>query len=286
MSEIRFAKMDGAGNDFILIDNRDGGIERLGPSQVANLCHRRRSIGADGVIMIEPALEGTDFRMRYYNADGLEVEMCGNGARCVARFAADLGVGGRTLKFETGAGVVEALVTGESVSLNMEDAIDLSRSIPWESESAEYRVHFVRSGVPHVVLFLDENERLGATSARDLADTTLRSLGRAIRYDDFWKPEGVNANFASVEGSSSLVYQTYERGVEEVTLACGTGAVAVGVVAAHLDKVRPPLELETRGGDILGVDFRLTDFGATEVNLRGPARVNYRGVIDSGSLGI
>jgi diaminopimelate epimerase len=276
-NEIPFVKMDGAGNDFILIDNRALTFPKERTAIVSRLCHRTRSIGADGVILLEPAEGEAHFRMRYYNADGREAEMCGNGARCVALFASRVGIAGNPLRFETASGPVEAELLERDVRIGMAEAGDLRTEISWESDDLRITLHAVRSGVPHAVVLLHENPGLGAERVEDLPAETVFRLGRRLRRDPLWGAAGANVNFVEVLDRSRLAYRTYERGVEAETQACGTGAVAVGVVAAARGAADPPLRLRTSGGDELRVDFWRTAGGAERITLEGPARVNFRG---------
>src|SRR5437868_11993978 len=148
---LRFTKMNGAGNDFVMIDNRAGEV-RLSPEQIAKICDRHRGVGADGILLIEPASNGADFRMRYYNSDGGEAEMCGNGARCFARFAQKIAGAREKLSFETPAGVIGAKLHGALVTLTMSDPTDLRLGVPLTIDGEEATVHCVNSGVPHVVV--------------------------------------------------------------------------------------------------------------------------------------
>src|SRR3954468_10107252 len=180
---LRFTKMNGAGNDFVMIDNRLGDVA-LTPGQIARVCDRHRGVGADGILLLERASNGADFRMRYYNADGGEAEMCGNGARCFARFADRVAGPRETLSFETPAGVIGAELQGELVRLEMSEPKDLRVAIMIPLSDGEIAAHFVNSGVPHVVVAVE-----------DLEDVDVRGLGAAIRRAEMFQPKGTNANF-------------------------------------------------------------------------------------------
>lgn len=271
---IDFVKMNGAGNDFVMIDARRRPIA-LAADTISFLCDRRRGIGADGVIVLE-ADARLDFRMRYFNSDGGEAEMCGNGARCAAAFCAERGLGmpdgtSRKLTFSSGAGSVSALVEGAMVSIGTVDAAALALEIPLSLADGVIIVHAVNTGVPHVVIH-DEH-----AAARD--DSYVESRGREIRRHERFLPAGTNVNFACRAPGGGVVIRTYERGVERETLACGTGSIAVAVVFAHLGLVRSPVALMTRGGDELLVSFELEPSGARNIVLAGPAQVNYRGAV-------
>jgi diaminopimelate epimerase len=268
--ELEFWKMNGAGNDFIVFNNISGVIPEQGRSEIfAQWCRRGLGIGADGVLLVEPAAEA-NFRMRYYNADGREAETCGNGSRCIARFAYAEGIAPATMRFQTLAGVYEATVRGDSVAVRMTDAHSLRLMVAVRGEIFNGTVHFVNTGVPHVVLFVE-----------DLEGTSVVPIGRWLRYHELFAPQGTNVNFVRVEGPQALAIRTYERGVEDETLACGTGSIASAIVATHLGFVKPPVSVKTRSGETLGVAFEQTPEGARHVSLEGPARFVFRGYVES-----
>lgn len=265
--KIPFSKLSGAGNDFIVIDNRDG---KVNPTSefVAKVCARRLSVGADGLLLVEKPHDPSqaDFRMRYFNADGGEVESCGNGARCISRFAFLKGIVGEKTRFETLAGLYEAEILGERVRVRMGDPHDVRLGLPLTLAEGVFRVDFVNTGVPHVVFFVE-----------DLDATDVVGLGRQTRYHSDFAPAGTNANFVRVVDEQTLRIRTYERGVEDETLACGTGSVATAVVAALRGKVSVPVTIHTRGGFVLGVHFDRKGDLITNVRLEGDARLVYEG---------
>jgi len=275
MTRIPFVKMNGAGNDFIMIDNRSP-VRPLPAAAIRSLCDRRRGIGADGVILVEPATDA-DFRMRYYNADGGEAEMCGNGARCVAQYASGLGLGlgggeGRQLRFMTQPGLMRARVRPGSVAIEMTDATGFEQNVSLELAQATEIVHVVNTGVPHAVVIVPD--------VAHMDDGEIEARGRAIRRHPRFEPAGTNANFITVREDGLVAVRTYERGVEAETLACGTGSVASAVVAAQLERAASPVSMLTWGGDRLTVRFELTPDGATDVVLEGPAEENFSGVVE------
>ncbi|MGC1478955.1 MAG: diaminopimelate epimerase, partial [Chthoniobacterales bacterium] len=218
--ELAFTKMNGAGNDFILLDNRSKALS-LSTSQIARLCDRHRGIGADGLLLVEPPAAGAaDFRMRYYNADGGEAEMCGNGARCFSRYGARLlgETASSALSFETPAGVISASLLGEEVELAMSAPHSLAPSNDLTIEGTLVSTHSINTGVPHAVVFVDDLE---------LAD--VRTLGARIRHHEHFAPAGTNVNFVA-KTEEGIAIRTYERGVEDETLACGTGVVAAALI--------------------------------------------------------
>lgn len=276
MKRIPFWKMSGSGNDFILIDNRRGLLQGMDLRQfVARVCRRRISVGADGVILIEEPSRGAparpaggDFRWRYFNADGGEVEMCGNGSRCAARFAFLQGIAQETMTFETLAGLVRAEVREGRVKVRLPDPEDLRLDLRVPIDGKEYPAAFLNTGVPHVVYFVE-----------DLEGTDVLGLGRKTRYHDLFAPAGANANFVRVLGPRRLAIRTYERGVEDETLACGTGAIAAACIAAAWGKVAPPVDLLTRSGLILTVYFQQAGEQFHDIFLEGDAQVIYSGEI-------
>lgn len=264
---LSFTKMNGAGNDFVMVDNRD--LSRsLDRGTIAQLCDRHRGVGADGLIAVEPAENGADFKMRYYNADGGEAEMCGNGARCFARFASRLSGKTDSVSFETLAGVIGARFIGERVQLQMSVPKDLALGAKLTAHGQDVTVHFVNTGVPHAIVFVDS---LGAVD--------VRNVGAALRYHDHFAPKGTNANFVEIEAPRVLGIRTYERGVEDETLACGTGVCAAALIHHALTGATSPIEVRVKGGDTMEVGFVPTDDGYTEVTLTGPADFVFEGQV-------
>jgi diaminopimelate epimerase len=263
---IEFFKMSGSGNDFIVIDNRDGSLA-VGdlPGFAGILCARKGSVGADGLIVIENSPR-VDFRWRFFNADGSEAEMCGNGGRCAARFAFIKGIAPEKMSFETLAGVIDAAVKGDVVKLRLTDPCELMLDYELETDKGPLTVSSVNTGVPHVVCFVDDLERF------DVFD-----VGRNIRYHEHYRPAGTNADFAAVVNEHSIKVRTYERGVEDETLACGTGSVASVLIASRKGLVSPPVDVLVRSGEILRIYFDPTEAGFDNVYLEGVAEVVYQG---------
>ena len=258
MPGIPFSKLSGSGNDFILIDNRQG-IVPAGelPRLSRVLCRRKFSVGADGLIAIEKA-ETADFRWQFFNADGSSAEMCGNGGRCAARFAVERGIAGPRLCFETLAGPIRALVTGRRVKLELVVTGDLRLPIDIPLVSGTRRGASINTGVPHVVLSED-----------DLEAVRVESLGREIRNHPLFAPAGTNVDFVCRTGKAEVAVRTYERGVEGETLACGTGAVASALVGACWWGLASPVAVRTRGGEVLTIHFSLQGERFDEVFLEG-----------------
>jgi diaminopimelate epimerase len=265
---LRFTKMNGAGNDFILVDNRAGDIQ-LNRSQITRLCDRHRGIGADGILLLEKASKCADFRMRYFNADGGEAEMCGNGARCFARFANKVAEAGDNISFETQAGVISAELVGDLVKLQMTEPTDLRLDIRLPVANDKKTVHFINSGVPHVVIRVSQTD-----------DVDVLREGSAIRHHKTFLPKGTNVNFIEKRGPKKIAVRTYERGVEDETLACGTGVVASALIFATTENTNGPITVIARGGDELQVGFEKSDKQFRNVTLTGPAEFVFEGTID------
>ncbi len=266
LMNLSFTKMNGAGNDFVVIDNR-ALDKNLSKEQIERLCDRHRGVGADGLLAVEPAESGADVKFRYYNADGGEAEMCGNGARCFGRYTARLLGGDRTfLTFETIAGTLKAELIGSDVCIDMSDPIDLEMNSPVESVAP---VHNFNTGVPHAVVFVD-----------DLENCDIVKNGAAIRYHDHYSPNGTNANFVGVLAPDHLAVRTYERGVEGETLACGTGITACALIHHLLTDSPSPIKIDVQGGDTLSIGFKAgPDQTFTKVTLTGPADFVFDGEI-------
>jgi diaminopimelate epimerase len=264
---LRFTKMNGAGNDFVMIDNRGGGV-RLSREQIAKICDRHRGVGADGVLLIEPANNSADFRMRYYNSDGGEAEMCGNGARCFARFVEKVAGAARDVSFETPAGIIAAHLHGDLVTLNMSEPTDLQLNVTLGVGYENKSVHFVNTGVPHVVVPVVNIEEVDVVRE-----------GAAIRRHEMFSPKGANVNFLERRGGNKIGIRTYERGVENETLACGTGVVASALIFAAMEKTEGPVGVLVRGGSELSVDFQRNGERFTDVTLTGPAEFVFEGTI-------
>ena len=261
-----FAKYEGAGNDFILIDNRDGGFTP-DAERIARLCDRHFGIGADGLMTLSHNAE-IDCSMRYYNADGSLGEMCGNGARCFALFAEHLGIGGETKFFDATDGLHTARIrrtkgaTGE-IEVGMIAVREIRRGDGW---------WFLNTGVPHYVEFVD-----------DLGAVDVCARGRAIRYDLERFPQGTNVNFVQPVEPGLIRMRTYERGVENETLACGTGATAAAIVTSYTQQTGTTRFRVLVPGGELSIRFSHEPATSiyTDVRLTGPARRVFDGVFDS-----
>lgn len=257
---LTFYKYHGTGNDFVILDNRDNRYDQLNNQQVAKICHRRFGIGADGLMMLNQ-LPGYDFEMIYYNADGNTSTMCGNGGRCLVKFAFDMGIRKYTYKFIAVDGEHEAEIDNHNlIRLKMKDVDSVE-------EHSSYSV--VNTGSPHYVKFMNDVE------AADVVTN-----GRAIRNSNHFKAEGINVNFVENTGEDSIFVRTYERGVEDETMSCGTGVTAAALMSAHNERGFNRVEIKTPGGH-LSVEFnKLSDQSFNDIWLCGPATFVYKGEIE------
>jgi diaminopimelate epimerase len=263
-TSLRFSKIQGTGNDFVIINNFGAEFEtlcqRFGIEErelVRAVCSRRTGVGADGLILVEPS-QSADFKWRFFNADGSSAKMCGNGMRCVARYAFEEGIAPKKMRVETGAGIVEAEVLGRDVKVKLTPPKELQLNLKAEGLT----LHFIDTGVPHAVVIVDSVELV-----------KVDEIGRKIRNSPLFAPSGANVNFAEVRLDKVLV-RTYERGVEGETLACGTGATASALIAAELFNLSSPVEVEVRSGERLKIYF---DENMREVYLEGPTLWVYDG---------
>ncbi|MFC2048908.1 diaminopimelate epimerase [Elusimicrobiota bacterium] len=270
----KFVKVEGGGNDFILFDMLD--IEEKAvkwKKYVPAMCERKKGIGADGVLILERDLKN-NFRMRIFNPDGQEVEMCGNGARCCAYYYC-LKENIDSMRISTIAGVMSAAVKkNRIVQLNLPSPTETELDILINVNGREMGVSFINTGVPHAVI-----------ETKKIEDIDVNKLGRGIRYNRRFAPNGTNADFVQVTGPSSLKVRTYERGVESETLACGTGVVASAIIETLKERVTAPVSIKTRGGEIMKVYFNITEKDdllsrINNVRLEGKVKLVYKGTVE------
>ncbi len=265
--EIEFFKMAGAGNDFIVIDNRRVPIAEAELPELAKmLCRRQLGLGADGLIALETSRVAS-VRMHYFNADGSRGELCGNGARCAARLAYMRVLAGRKMTIETDAGILHAeILESNEVRVQMPDPVNARENLEVAIGGHVMTGQFVTVGIPHVVFFI-----------KDVDDINVATAGRMVRNHPLFAPAGANVNFAQPVGAG-IRLRTYERGVEAETLACGTGAVATAYFAARLFGVVSPIPIAVRSGSVVTVHFnRASGDALTRFELQGDARLLCRG---------
>lgn len=260
----KFAKAVATGNDFVIIDNRSAAVKGL-PALAGRVCDRKRAVGADGLLVLEKSIQA-DFKMRIFNPDGSEAEMCGNGSRCVALYAVRKGIAKPMMTIDTAAGILNGVVSGETVKVRLPDPRDIKWNLCLMIHRCPYKLSFVNTGVPHVVHFTDDLEKID-----------VKNLGSHIRNHGEFAPEGANADFVKIVGRNRIRIRTYERGVEDETLACGTGAVAGAIISAEAENMTSPITVETRGGERLRIYFQMSDGIFRDVYLEGRAKIVYEG---------
>ena len=266
MKKLPFFKMCGSGNDFIIVDNRNHGMEEQNlPEFIVAVCRRKMSVGADGFILIEDS-DTVDFKWRFFNSDGSIGEMCGNGARCAARFAYETAIAGEYMAFETLAGIISAVIIKDRVKIGMTDpgTALLDQSLGIDGRKIVY--NSINTGVPHVVIAVEDVDKVDVVP-----------LGRLIRRHAAFEPEGTNVNFISSIEPGIYAIRTYERGVEDETLACGTGSVAGALIMAIKSRAASPVHLITRSKCCLTVYFNEKTGKFSDVFLEGDARIVFRG---------
>ena len=255
--KIKFSKYQGTGNDFIIIDNRLSNY-RLTNEQISFLCRRRLGVGADGLIYLEKS-PNLDFKMIYYNSDGKKSSFCGNGARCVSAFAKELNLADHSVCFSSHDGVHHAEIEGQMVKLKMRDVSDIKKI---------GRNLLLDTGSPHYVTFVENTD-----------STNVVELGREIRRQEEHEPDGVNVNFVEAINETNIKVRTYEKGVEDETLSCGTGVVASALATYFAKKTNcTKLNIHTQGG-LLSVHFQKTNNGFENIFLIGPAEKVFDGIV-------
>jgi diaminopimelate epimerase len=272
--KLQFAKMSGAGNDFVVIDNRLG-TALDGETLAKKLCDRRWGIGADGLLLLQSS-ENADYRMMYYNADGSFGGMCGNGGRCIARYAVENRIAKPTHNFDALGYRYNTIVGRDEVLLSMKDPTDLKMDIVLRLGALTLKVHFVDTGSPHVVIPIKQLSKKYPT----LEDIPVDQLGRGIRHHRLFGPNGTNVNFIDKLVGNSIRMRTYERGVEAETLACGTGSIASAVIGAKLWKLSSPVVIVPSSGVHLEVGFKIAGSKFSKITLKGQAVTTFRGEID------
>ena len=264
---MKFTKAVATGNDFIIIDNRDMKLKNDIDQLAKTLCSRKYGVGADGLLLVEKTA-AADFKMRIFNSDGSEAEMCGNGSRCIALYANAKGIAAADMQIETKAGMLKASVKNGNVKVKLTDPKDIQWNLCLMIHECPYKVNFANTGVPHVIHFVN-----------DLGAVEVNKLGSKMRYHEEFSPHGANVDFVKIVGKNEnkIAIRTYERGVEDETLACGTGAVASAIISAEAEKLGSPVTVETRSGEVLKVYFESVEGNFKNVYLEGRARLVYEG---------
>lgn len=270
MKSLSFTKMVATGNDFIVIDNRSAKLNNL-KILAKKLCNRKLGIGADGLLVLEKS-KRADVKMRIFNSDGSEPGMCGNGARCFAVFARNNGFRKNKLKIQTKPGILYAEIPRrDTVKLKMTQPHGIKLNFPIKINNRKLKVNFINTGVPHVVVFVSGVDKINANN-----------IGRSIRYHKKFMPKGANANFIEVVNKNTIKMRTYERGVEDETSACGTGAVASAIIfdiKSSQKLGKKTVHVQTEGG-ALKIYFNRMNRAINDVWLEGEARLVYKGVYD------
>ena len=266
---IQFYKYEGTGNDFIMVDDRSLSFPISDTQLIAKLCDRRFGIGADGLILLQPHSE-LDFYMKYYNSDGNESSMCGNGGRCIAAFAAHINIAFETSKFMAIDGAHEAIISQEDTKNRF---VKLKMKSVSEVDKRGNNIYVLNTGSPHYIKFMEEN----------LTEVDVVTQAKKIRYNDEFVKEGININFVNIIGETSITIRTYERGVEDETLSCGTGVTAAALSFALLKKLPSDhyiIKVKVVGGELkVSFDFDAEDETYSNIWLQGPATYVYQGTL-------
>lgn len=262
---MKFSKYVGAGNDFIFIDNRDFIFPAQDPLFIRKLCHRQCGIGADGVILLENSSKA-DYKMRIFNSDGHEAEMCGNGSRCFYKFIHECtALQKDAYVIETKESCIKLAQDGSNIQVSMMSPCDIIWNMDLKLDSSNLKVHSLNTGVPHAVVFLDE-----------IKDSDLKNLAPKIRYHESFS-KGTNVNFVKILSNNEIMVRTYERGVEDETLSCGTGVTASAIAAAYLLQIPLPIKVNTKSNEQIEINCTINKESIQDVTMSGPAELVYKG---------
>ena len=268
--KINFHKMVASGNDFVVIDNRRLFLKSL-KAFAKRVCQRNFGVGADGVLLMERPKKSSeaDIKMRIFNSDGSEAEMCGNGARAAALYARKVLGFDQKFIMETKAGLVSCVIKTWTVQVQLTAPFDYKAISKLKTSEGELPYYYINTGVPHVVSVVESG----------LSDVDVAELGREVRFHKKFQPKGANVNFIQKSSARTLKIRTYERGVEDETLACGTGSVASAIVASLNGLVKQPVEVKTKSGEVLKINFDLEGETISNVTLEGNAEITFEGSI-------
>ena len=261
MRKIKFTKMVASGNDFVVTEAEGQNLKTKSFQNLAiGICDRKYGAGADGLLVLEKSSPAV-VKMRIFNSDGSEAQMCGNGARCVALWSKV-----KNLKIKTKAGVIEAITGKDNVKIKLTSPKNLRLDVVLKVNKRCLKANFINTGVPHTVIFVAGIDKM------DVQD-----IGRGIRYHKKFSPAGTNVDFIEVLGRDAIKIRTYERGVEDETLACGTGSVAAALIFALKANASNKVYVHTKSGEVLKVYFKKDDSGFSDVWLEGKVRIVYKG---------
>jgi diaminopimelate epimerase len=265
-SSFLFSKYSGCGNDFVMVDNRENTFPSQKKEFIAQVCHRAQGIGADGLILLEHSSKAS-FKMRYFNADGSEAEMCGNGIRCFGKFLLELGFPKQNTNIELGNRCISLSYKENLICVDMCTPNDFRWDLTIPTKSHVFQGHYLDTGVPHVVVFVP-----------DLDSIDVFQIGKEIRHHSLFAPKGTNVNFVSFQNPRLLEIRTFERGVEAETLACGSGATAAALAVAHTQGLEGPFQVKTRSQEIIEINFAKKKDAIHNLQMTGPARQVFKGI--------
>jgi diaminopimelate epimerase len=267
MYDLEFFKYTGAGNDFIMIDDRTQTFPLDNKDFIKHLCHRQNGIGADGIILMQRSLKA-DLRFRIFNSDASEAEMCGNGMRCFGAFAQQRGIDFSSLNIETMQNILKISKKESYIEVQMADPKDEQLDITLMIHGNPINLSFINTSVPHAVIFV-----------KNVASQEVQTIGRAIRFDPYFDPKGTNVNFVEILDENTLSIRTYERGVESETLACGTGATAAALLAFKLFNLKNSIYVKTKNEEFLNITFEEKEGVFNNIKMSGPAKFIFQGII-------
>ena len=274
IKKINFTKMTASGNDFIVIDNRRQNYNFNWEDIAPSICNRRFGVGADGLIVLNKSSKA-DFKMDYYNSDGSYGGMCGNGGRCSV-FLYGCKTNLKKLKFEALDFIYSAeLIRDNNIKLKMINPKSLKLNIQLHINKNKIKAHYIDTGSPHTIIFIDE---LPNSLRLDFQNGEINKIGSLIRYNEYFAPEGTNVDFVKVIDNETIEIRTYERGVEDETLACGTGAIASSIISFYIKNISNKINVRTKGGEILKVKFKNKSFNVYNVELIGNAKEVFKGI--------
>lgn len=274
MNQINFTKINGAGNDFILIEAAKNEDVLLTPELIKQLCERRRGIGADGILYIE-ADDETDYKLTYYNSDGSLGSLCGNGSRCsIFYYSNYIAPNKSEVKFLCNGEIFSGKVNLENeISFNLPSPTDIRFDIPISINNYNFRAHFIKVGSPHLIIFWNDIKKYFNETFQLF---NLSDFGKLVRYSEYFSPDGTNVNIVKIDNENCFI-RTYERGVEEETLSCGTGTASSALISSIKHNIDSPISFVTYGGDLLKVDFIKNEENFSKITLTGPVKINYIG---------